>query len=369
MLRMEISMKRRLCALFAAVMMLATAAACEDEKLEDEIAYRQVGILNMDSGNYEEAVLAFDTALEQRIGGITETELDICYYRIEALYASGDVAGAMESVQALLEYDKKNGTAYFLRGSMLLEQGDGEAALLDYKNAVKYCAKDYDLYIKIYERLSAYNLPEEGKEYLNQALDKKGNSASDSASRGRIYYLLGDYASAQKELERAVEKKNIKANLYLAQVYDALEDAVKAEEYYQAYLSSGEADAAAMSGLAAIEIQKGNYAGALPYIRQGLSMEEVPNRRELLYQQIIACEYTYDFAGAWDSINIYATEYPDSYQADEQLQREFVFLQNRQGVKADDAAGEGLTAPPDGSETGQSEAAETAGSEEPNSGQ
>lgn len=328
----EYFMRRRLGAVLAAVLLLSALAGCRDEKLEDELAYRQVGINNMDNGNYEEAVLAFNTALEQRIGKITETELDICYYRIEALYASGDMAGAMESVQALLDYDEKNGKAYFLRGCFFLEQGDSTAALSDYQNAVKYCAKDYELYIEIYERLSAYNLVEEGKEYLNQALNKKGSSADDSASRGRIYYLLGDYTSAQTELESAVEE-NVRANLYLAQVYDALEDTAKAEEYYQAYLASGEADSAAMSGLASIEMQKGNYSNALNYINQGLAMEEVTNRRELLYQQIIAYEYTCDFAGAWNSIVAYAGEYPDSYNADEKLQREYIFLENRQGVK------------------------------------
>ena len=84
-----------------------------------------------------------------------------------------------------------------------------------------------------------------------------------------------------------------------------------------------------MNALAAIQIEKGNYDLALEYINQGLSMEKVPNRRMLLYNQIIACEFTGDFAGAWTAIQ----EYCENYPTDEAIEREYLFLKNRQGIR------------------------------------
>ena len=55
-------------------------------------------------------------------------------------------------------------------------------------------------------------------------------------------------------------------------------------------------------------------------------MENVPNRAMLLSNQIIACEYTGDFATAWEVVQEYITLCPDDAAA----QREYIFLKNRQ---------------------------------------
>lgn len=325
--------------LLAAVLVLGLLSGCSNDRLEDELAYRQVGINSMESGDYEGAVTAFDHALGLHIGKIGTNELDICYYKAAAQRAGGDTAGAMETYQALLEYNSKEADAYYLRGSLYLEMGDSEAALSDYGNAVKYNPDDYELYIHIYENLSAYNMTAEGEKYLNQAFDIKGSSAENLAWRGKIYYLLGQYDNAKTELEAALEKESkesMKANLLLAQVYDATGDTANAEKYYQAYVSSGAADSEAMNALGEIEIGKGNYSAALDYFRQGLAMEEVPNKQALMQNEIIACEYTGDFAGAWSVIQEYISLYPEDTQA----QREYIFLMNRQGAGAADAGSE-----------------------------
>lgn len=76
----------------------------------------------------------------------------------------------------------------------------------DFANAVKYNPDDYELYVGIYENLTGNNMTEEGEEYLNKAFDIKGNSAENLTWRGRIYYLLGQYDNAVKELEGAVKR-------------------------------------------------------------------------------------------------------------------------------------------------------------------
>ena len=55
-------------------------------------------------------------------------------------------------------------------------------------------------------------------------------------------------------------------------------------------------------------------------------MEQVTNRRELMQNQIICMEYTADFKGAWQVAQEYIALYPN----DAAVQREYVFLKNRQ---------------------------------------
>ena len=311
-----------------AVLFAALFTGCTNERLEDELDFRKIGINSMQSGDYEGAVAAFNSALSQCVGKITDTELDICYYKAAAQYAGGDIEGALATYQAMIDYDGKNGNAYYLHGCLSLKQQDTDTAKKDFANAVKYNPDDYELYVGIYENLAVNNMTDEGEEYLNRAFDIKGNSAENLTWRGRIYYLLGQYANAVKELEEAVKKDSAKANLYLAQVYEAEEDSANAEKYYQAYVDSGTADSVAMNALAEIQMGKGNYEAALEDIRQGLAMDNVTNQQELLSNQIIAYEYSGDFTSAWDVVQQYVSLYPD----DEAAQREYIFLKNRQST-------------------------------------
>lgn len=315
--------------LAAAVLSFAVLCGCGSEGIEDELAYRQIGIESMEAGDYEDAIAAFDTALSQRIGKITETELDICYYKAAAQYASGDHEAALATYDALLDYKEENSNAHYLRGCLLLQMNEQEKALEDFSAAVKYDKDDYERYISIYENLAAYNLTAEGEEYLNKAFGIKGNNAENAAWRGKIYYLLGQYDNAKTELITAIDKGNTQANLTMAQVCEAMGDTASAENYYQVYVASGSADAIAMNALAEIEIENGNYETALEYIRQGLAMEYVPNQQELMQNEIIASEYAGDFENAWAVVQEYVTRYPEDASA----QREYTFLKNRQGVK------------------------------------
>lgn len=312
----------------AAVLSIALLSGCTNERLEDELSYRQVGINCMQDGDYDGAIAAFDSALSYCVGKIGETEIDICYYKAAAQYASGDMEGALETYDAMIDYNKKDANAYYLRGCLLLQKGDAAGAQGDFTKAIEYNAEDYELYINIYENLSAYNLQAEGEEYLNKAFSIKGDTADNLAYRGKIYFMLGQNENALTELNAAIEKESVDARLTIAQVYEAQGDPTTAETYYKAYVDAGAADSEAMNALAEIEIGKMDYAAALNYVNQGLAMENVPNKRQLMQNQIICLEYTSDFAGAWTAIQEYVALFPEDMEA----QREYIFLKTRQGV-------------------------------------
>lgn len=305
-------------------------AGCSNERKENQLSYREVGIQSMHDGDYEGAIAAFDTALSYCLGSIGETEIDVCYYKAASQYAAGDTKGALATYDALIDYDNEDANAHYMRGCLLLQMGENQKAQADFSDAITHNEKDYELYINIYKNLAAYNLTAEGEEYLNKAFSIKGDSAQDRAYRGELYFLLGQYENALTELNAALKEGSVEANLTLAQVYEALGDAEMAETCYKAYVDSGVADSVALCALAEIEMEKLDYAAALSYIKQGLAMEEVTNRRQLMQNQIICMEYTGDFAGAW----AVASEYIKLYPEDAEVQREYIFLKNRQGMSA-----------------------------------
>ena len=80
-----------------AVLFAALFTGCTNERLEDELDFRKIGINSMQSGDYEGAVAAYNSALSQCVGKFTESELDICYYKAAAQYAGGDIKRALAS--------------------------------------------------------------------------------------------------------------------------------------------------------------------------------------------------------------------------------------------------------------------------------
>ena len=74
-------------------------------------------------------------------------------------------------------------------------------AFKDYKNAVKYAGREYEIYEGIYENLTNKGETEEAKNYLKKALDIKPKDGADYAEQGHVYYLLEDYTQAKSSLD------------------------------------------------------------------------------------------------------------------------------------------------------------------------
>lgn len=321
-------MKKKVYDRYIAMLFLAICffSGCSQEKEESRAAYRKTGIECMEQGDYAGAVTAFETALKQKISDVDANAMDICYYKAAAQYANGDIDGAMATYQAIIDYDKKEANAYYLRGCLYAKRGEFEAAKSDFTNAVKYNANDYELYLNIYENLSGVGLAEDGKEYLKQAFSINGSAVTDLEYRGRIYYLLEEYSNAQTELAAAVEKGSVQAKFYLARTCEAMGDSETAETYYEEYIAAGNEDAAALNAMGEIMLEKGLYADAITYLEQGLNCEDASNTRALMQNLIVAYEYHGDFDKAWTLIQEYVGLYPE----DEKAGQEYIFLKNRQ---------------------------------------
>lgn len=297
---------------------------CSSDRKKDQAAYRSYGITCMQDGKYEEAVEAFQKALDQSHGQVGATEIDTCYYKAQAQLLNGDYDGAVATYTAVVNY---NGAAdaYFLRGCAYFKREDWADGLADFQSAVVKDSNNYDMYIGIYEVLAASDMEKDAQSYLNRALDIRGDKPYDKMEKGRIYLLLGENETAIDMLKDAVDKGSQEANFYLGEAYFEYGDAESAEACYQAYLDSGVADAEGLYGMGQRRMERGDYQGALTYFQSAMEMENISNKQELMRAMIVAYEKSGDFASAKSMMADYAEAYPDDAAA----QRENIFLQTR----------------------------------------
>ena len=323
--------------ILTAVILLCTG--CSSERKEQQLLLREQGISYLANAQYDKALEVFQSALDESLGEIGEVELDICYYKAEAQYLSGDIEGAIATYTAIIEYNNAP-KAYYLRGNLYyslyshvvtdLESSQQSAAyeemaLADYEQAAKYEKNDYELYIGIYESLTAHEKQEEGLKYLDKALKIQGEKAYDKMQKGWINFLLGKNEEAITLLKAAAEGKELESYYCLAEVYLVMNDMENAQNNMNAYISSGIADAYKLYSIAELQLAKENYDVAISCLESALKLEKVPNKQIVMKTLVIAYEKTYNFVAARDVLTDYVKLYPE----DEEAARELTFLETR----------------------------------------
>ena len=306
---------------------------CGEKNTENALAYRKIGMNAMAAGEYEEAIKNFQLALDQSRGQIRNLELDICMQKAEALFLNGQTEDAMAVCDAVLAYDKSYANAYYLRGNLYLQQSDAKKAMEDYEQAAKYADADYEIYIQLYQNLKRAGMQEEGVKYLEDALELKGKGRYHLANRGYIHFLMGDYEKAKEELTQAVaieqkEEQGDKAELYLAQTAEKLNDSETAAKYYKAYAEKHADDSIVLEELGNMAMEKQDYLEANAYYQKGLQTPNPVNEQLLRRGEIAALEQLYQFELAKEKMAQYVLDYPE----DEQAAREYLFLKTRTAV-------------------------------------
>lgn len=305
---------------------IGLAGCQQQEAVENMKAFRQVGINKMNEGDYEGAVKAFQKALDQSLANILQMEMeqDICRYKATAQYNSGDTKGAIDTCNAMIEFDENDAKAYFIRGCVNLKEKDSDNAKKDYEKALELSG-DYALYLSVYENLAGAGFTQQAEELLANALTLKADKPEDHRERGHIYLIRGEYEKALKELDQAVNKGDTKALLYMAQVYEAQGQEKKAKPVYENYLKKNGTDTSTMISLGEIQMESGKYEEALEMFQQALSTENPENEKRLRRNEIICYENLLDFASAREKMASYLEDYPE----DEDAKRENIFLQTR----------------------------------------
>ncbi|MCR4891009.1 MAG: tetratricopeptide repeat protein, partial [Lachnospiraceae bacterium] len=172
------------------------------EKLgeDPELVCRGKGIARMGLADYEGAATDLTQALSECRGSVTDLEYDISFYLAVAQFRSGNLAGAIDTYDAILDLDRNNPDAYYLRGKTKLSMGNKDEALRDFNAAIRFDSSNPDLYINVYECMADAGYAEEGETFLKSAMQL---THINGFQKGKLYYWMGDYDSAKSALEEA----------------------------------------------------------------------------------------------------------------------------------------------------------------------
>lgn len=291
-----------------------------------ELSYRGCGITYLGMADYENSITAFEKALDN--GGIFagDLERDINFYMATALYKNGQPDEAAKLLDAIIESDKKNADAYFLRGSILIEEADYEGGIYNFEQAIANTTDSHGMKIDIYEVLAGNGYEEKGREYLTRMLDEEKNLSD--YEQGVVYFYLEDYDNARNHLEvakQSAKKEKGEIVYMLGRTYEQLGDSNYAGVLYSEYLGEAPEDALIYNQLGLCKLASGNYNEAIHAFEDALALEDASMAQTLRYNQIVAYERAGDFAKAKSLMNAYLSSYPDDGAA----QREAIFLSTR----------------------------------------
>lgn len=298
----------------------AAQEAGENQRLID----RSRGIAHMGLTEYEQAVECFLDSLSGSNGFIQEVDFDTNYYLAAAYTKNGQFSEAEDTYNAILDLRPGDTEAYFLRGNVRMSLGDQEGARADFDKALSMEPKNYDRLIRIYEVLAYFDCGEDGRDYLEAALES-GGKQMDQYVIGRIYYYLGEYQKACLALEEAREKGGVDSYLYLGRAYEATGDYNYAVSVYNSYLGKYEENAEIYNQLGLCEMTRGEYQKALEAFQAGMKLENSGIMQSLSFNEIVAHEHLGDFEQAYVLLGNYLRNYPD----DERARREYDFLATR----------------------------------------
>lgn len=285
--------------------------------------YRGLGLAYMGLTQYEEAIAMFEKALAESGGSVGKMEYDISYYLATAEYKNGNVDGALETYQAITALRPEDAGAYMLKGAMELQKGLRDEAVKDFDQAVALDSQNHDLYIKIYQVMADNGYAEDGKAYLNQAMES--SEKINEYQKGRLYYYLGNYEEARNALEQAREVETTEAISMLGKTYEALNDINYAASLYSSFLEKNPDNAFMYNQLGLCKLKMEDYQGALAAFQSGIALEDTTLMQSLKYNEIVAYEYLADFNQALVLMESYLFTYPD----DESARREYEFLKTR----------------------------------------
>jgi len=277
--------------------------------------------------NYEEAVLYLQNAMSEE-----DAEYNSMVYTAlgTAWYHMGEYENAIEAFDtALLQTEEKKAyDLYCFRGDCEYRLGQYEAAATDFANALQIKDSDLKIYIQQYHAWNKAGNEQAGIAALEQAVIhvEETDEAEFFYDMGKVRFWLEDYATANQLLQKAVEKEADSGYYYLGEIARIQENMEDAKEYYNLYLSECEEreyEAAAYNQLAYLNIESEEYEAALDLVEKGLKSE--PANQALRKNKVYVLEQLLRFEEAKEAAESYLTDYPE----DEEMNREYVFIQSR----------------------------------------
>lgn len=286
--------------------------------------YRLLGIAWMGLGDYQKAANALETALTESGIVPTQSEYDINYYLGSCYDKLGNYEEALKVYDAIVVLRPKDADALELRGAVRMQMGDTDGMQKDFAKSISLEPSNYDRLLSIYSAMEQNGYGDEGRQYLQDALDQNGASMSNY-DRGRIAYYVGDYETARTNLEQIQNNTDEKVVLMLGRTYEALGDYNYATNVYKTYLSSDTTHPEVYNQLGLCCMKMEDYDAALEAFQDGKQLGGGEYLQSLSFNEIVAYEYLGDFEQAKSHMDAYLAAYP----GDEKAKREETFLKTR----------------------------------------
>lgn len=273
---------------------------------------------------YDKAIQEFEKALD--IKELSELDMDILFYKAEAIQASGLYEEAIKDFTKLLKLKSGNALAYAKRALCYKLIGDMDKSLADYDSAIKLEQDNYENYFGKYFLMEEMGDKSGAKAVLKQAEKLQGDTDKDKYNKALIHYYQGKYDTALSELTECLSNENKEAGYYIGEIYRIRKDYTNASYYYEKYIADeGAVLTNAFNQIAVCQMKTGNYEEALKYIEKGLALNDVNRERILRKNEIIA----YEYLGRYEEADTKLRKYLEDYPGESEAIRETVFIETR----------------------------------------
>ena len=199
----------------------------ERQKLEQMTAwdYNRRGIRSYDLGEYENAILSYEKAINLK------PDYAIAYYNRGCVNTKlGESERAIADYSKAIELKPDLAEAYNNRGYTYKKIGESEKAIADYSKAIELkpdLAEVYNNRGNAYDRLGE---SEKAIADYSKAIELKPDYANAYNNRGKIYTGIGESEKAIADYSKAIELKPDYANAYnnRGYTYDGIGESEKA---------------------------------------------------------------------------------------------------------------------------------------------
>lgn len=177
------------------------------EGMDSQYAFEFVsGQQHYFSGQYPEALAAFDRAIQQiPRGRETSVRADALYfYRAGTRFYQGDSEGALADLDRFIALNPETARAYYNRGVALIQKGAIGQAIANYDQAIELDPVYADAYVNrglAYRQMGELN---HALDDLNQALELNNNDSDIFINRGIVYRQMERYDDAIADYEQAI---------------------------------------------------------------------------------------------------------------------------------------------------------------------
>lgn len=204
-------------------------------------------------------------------------DVEVALSLAEALFGDKQYEESANTIDKLLQKDKKNKYAYLLKGDLLLQSRDTVSAMAAIKNSLSIDSTQAQAYASLGYLSAQKKEYKEALSFLNSAIFYEPNDKNFYINRGLVRYHSNDYEGAIDDYSRAIQiaPNDLTARYNRALLLASLGDANNALADLQHVLKQRPNDYMALYNQGLLSMDIGDYKTALKSFNRVL--ERYPN--------------------------------------------------------------------------------------------